>query len=78
MSKPIIRKNEINKLRSQYTVGSIIELIEINDKWTNLNPGDRGIVQYIDDAGQIHVLWFNQTRLALIPNIDKFRLVTSD
>ena len=34
-----------------------------------------GIVEFIDDAKQIHVLWENGSSLALIPEIDIFEIL---
>ncbi len=36
-----------------YDAGTIIELLDIQDEWTYLQPGDIGTVRYVDDAGQI-------------------------
>ena len=37
--------------------------------------GTTGTVEHIDDAGQIHVVWDNNRRLALIPEVDDFRII---
>lgn len=43
-------------LRKQYDAGTIIELIDMQNEWSNLRPGDIGTVQNVDDAGQIQML----------------------
>lgn len=40
-----------------------------------LEPGTKGTVEFEDDLGQIHVKWDNGSRLALIPNEDKFEYI---
>lgn len=55
-----------------------VELIKMDDKYTNLKKGDKGDLQFIDDIGQIHVKWDNGSTLALIPGIDKFIMKTDE
>ena len=40
--------------------------------------GTRGTVDYIDDAGQIHIKWDNGSSLAILPNEDNFRTLTNE
>lgn len=37
--------------------------------------GKEGIVDFVDDAGQIHVKWYGGGSLALIPDVDKFEVI---
>lgn len=37
--------------------------------------GLEGIIDYVDDAPQIHVNWENGSSLALIPEVDKFEII---
>ena len=59
-------------------VGDRIELITMNDTWTKLEKGSRGIVSKIekeDDEAIIWVKWDNGEKLALLEGIDKFKVV---
>jgi len=57
-------------------VGDRVELILINDTWTNLKPGDRGTVFKIDDGQElIWVNWDNGEQLALLVDGDKFKII---
>ena len=56
--------------------GKRIELISISDPYTNLRPGDRGTVDFVDDMGTIHVAWDNGSTLGLIPGEDQYRFVS--
>ena len=74
MSKePIITR--LNYLQKQYPIGAIIELIKLEDRFSQLKTGTYGKIEYIDDIGQIHVIWETGSKLALIPGIDTFRVV---
>ena len=50
-------------------------LIHMEDKWA-VPSGTRGTVDYVDDAGQIHMKWDNGRTLAIVPQVDKFRRLT--
>ena len=54
--------------------GSKIKLICMKNE-PQMPSGLIGIVDFIDDAKQIHVLWENGSSLALIPEIDKFEIL---
>lgn len=40
--------------------------------------GLKGTVEFVDDAGQIHVAWENGVSLALIPNKDRYRKLAEE
>lgn len=65
------------KLRAQYPSGTRLELIGMDDP-RPVPPGTRGTVQYVDDAGQIGMVWDNGSTLALIPGADTFRALTPE
>ena len=63
--------------------GYRIELIAINDTWTKLEQGSKGIVIKIEKEEEhdddydalIWVEWDNGEKLALINGIDKFKII---
>lgn len=59
-------------------VGDRVELITMNDTWTKLEKGSKGIVSKIekeDDEALIWVEWDNGEKLALLNGIDKFKII---
>jgi hypothetical protein len=57
-------------------VGDRIELILMNDTWTNLKPGAKGTVKKIDENQElIWVDWDNGEMLALLVDHDKFKII---
>ena len=69
----------VEAYRRQFPAGSRIELLEtLDDPYTPLSAGTQGTVKWVDDAGQIQVMWDDGGSLALIPTRDKFRLLTLD
>jgi len=39
-------------------------------------PGSRGVVDHVDDIGQIHMKWENGSCLALNIEVDRFDIIT--
>lgn len=69
----MVNKKEIEKLRNIYTVGSKVVLDYMDD--TQAPPkGTIGTITYVDDIGNVHVTWENGSQLALLPDIDLFRI----
>lgn len=48
-----------------------------NEKYP-VPPGTIGEVTHIDDIGNIHVRWQNGSSLALIPEVDSFKVVAAE
>lgn len=63
------------KLERRYPQGTKIQLISMDDPFA-VPPLTVGHVDFIDDAGQIHVKWETGPSLALIPNHDRFRVIS--
>jgi len=57
-------------------VGDRVELLEMEDSFTNLQKGDKGTITEIEeDQELIWVKWDNGEKLALLIGIDKYRVV---
>ena len=69
---------EINRIKNHYPPGTRIELISMNDPFAPVPSGMRGSVDYVDDAGQIHMKWDNGRTLAVLPGVDSFRKLTPE
>lgn len=66
---------EIAQTRLNFPPDTRIELVHMEDNWA-VPSGTRGTVDYVDDAGQIHMKWDNGRTLAIVPQVDKFRKLT--
>ena len=75
MAKQELNPKEIAEIRLNYPPGTRIELIHMEDNWP-VPAGSCGIVEHVDDAGQIHMKWDNGRTLAIVPQVDKFRRLT--
>lgn len=64
--------NWVKMIREQYPPGTRIRLMQMNDPYAPIASGEEGAVDFIDDAGQIHMKWDNGRSLALIPGEGAF------
>ena len=76
MNMPFPSRSQVEFTRSCYPPGTRIVLSSMNDHYAPVEPGTRGTVRYVDDAGQIGVAWDNGRSLSLIPGEDSFRTLT--
>lgn len=65
-------EQEIATLRQKYPHGTMLRLIRMVDDPNPIKPGTVGEVDYIDDAGDIHMIWRNGRTLSLIDGVDDF------
>ncbi len=68
-------RNQINRIKEQYPEGTRI-LLESMEDMQAVPPGTRGVVEYVDDIGTIHMEWDNGSSLGLVVGKDKFSVVT--
>lgn len=69
MSKP-----DVEALRKQYPVGTLIELVKMDD--VQAPPiGTKGTVTGVDDIGSLLVSWENGSSLNLVYGVDEFKVL---
>jgi hypothetical protein len=50
-------EEQVAWIRKQYPSGTRVELVSMNDPYTNLKAGDLGTVNHVDDIGTVFVDW---------------------
>ncbi|MBO5931473.1 MAG: DUF4314 domain-containing protein [Clostridia bacterium] len=71
-----ISKEALDRIRQQYTRGVRVELTKMNDPYrTDLVPGCRGTVRFVDDMGTIHVRWDVGSSLGVVYGEDACKLI---
>lgn len=74
--KTVISNAERIVLRNMYPPGCRVELEDMEAvPYVKLSPGDLGTVQFVDDAGQIHVSWDCGHSLAMVFGVDHCRCI---
>ena len=66
-------KQQLEALRRKYPADTKIILHRMNDPYP-VPPGTVGEVQYVDDGGNIHMVWSNGRTLSLIEGVDDFSI----
>ena len=62
--------------KKQIKIGDRIELIEMNDTWTNLTKGSKGTILKIDESQElIWVNWDNGEKIALLDGVDLYKII---
>jgi uncharacterized pyridoxamine 5'-phosphate oxidase family protein len=64
-------KETVARLRARFPQDCRVELVRMNDPYTNLRPGVRGRVEFIDDAGTAHCAWDNGSTLGAVYSEDE-------
>lgn len=71
----MIRREEVERIKQQYPKGTPIRLYSMEGE-QSVPPGRRGVVDHVDDIGQIHMKWENGSHLALNVEEDRFDIIT--
>jgi len=67
-------KEDVAAVRAQYPRGARVELVQMNDPFTTLCPGDLGRVTSVDSTGTVHVAWDCGSTLGAVYGVDKIRI----
>lgn len=70
----IVTRKQLELLRKRYPAGAEVCLDHMEGE-SRMPQGLKGKISCVDDAGQIHVNWENGSSLALIPGVDRVRVV---
>lgn len=65
----------VEAIKEMYPKGTRIELVHMDDLYAPVPSGTKGTVEFVDDMGQIAMKWDNGRTLALIPEIDEFKII---
>jgi hypothetical protein len=55
--------------------GDRVRLVHTDDPYTRLEPGEEGVVSFVDHLGTIHVDWDSGSSLGLVPGVDRWEPV---
>ena len=69
-------RNEVERIKEQYPVGTRIELISMDDPYAPVESGMMGTVVIVDGAGTLHMKWDNGRTLGIVPGEDQFRVIS--
>ena len=67
-------EKEVEHLRETYPKGTRIKLNHMADDPHPVPDGTYGVVEGVDDGGQILMRWDNGQSLSLVPDADDFKI----
>jgi len=68
-------KETVAAVRAQYLVGARVELVQMDDRYSKLRPGDRGCVDSVDDTATVHISWDRGSSLGAVYGVDVIRVL---
>ena len=68
-------KRMVEAIRREYPPGTRVELIEMDDPYSKLQPGDRGTVRFVDDTGTVFPDWDKGGSLGLVYGQDRYKRI---
>ena len=60
-------------IRNLYPVGCRVELVQMDDPYSKLTPGEQGTMTAVDDTGTIFVNWVCGSGLGVVYGVDRVR-----
>lgn len=72
---PLPKRGTIEYLREHYPKGTRVMLVSMDDPYGKLKPGDRGVVDFVDDGGTIFVSWDCGSHLGVVYGEDRIRII---
>lgn len=67
-----VSEKVLQMLRREYPAGTKVRVIRLDDPYRDIPKGTLGTVQFVDDAGNIHVSWECGSSLSLIYGEDEW------
>lgn len=65
----------VEHVREMYPKGTRVELVQVDDPYSRLKPGDKGTVRSVDDTATIFVSWDCGSGLGIVYGIDSIRKI---
>ena len=66
-------REAVERVRKKYPEGTRVELVQMDDPYSHLKPGDRGTVRSVDDAATVFVDWDSGSGLGIVYGVDQMR-----
>ncbi len=66
-------RETVERVRKLYPVGCRVELIQMDDPYSKLTPGEQGTVTAVDDTGTVFVDWDSGSSLGIVYGVDRVR-----
>ena len=71
-------REQVERIKTRYPAGTRIRLDHMDDPYAPIPSGTEGVVQAVDDAGQLIMKWDNGRSLSLIAGEDCFSIIQQE
>lgn len=68
-------KEQVERVRKQYPIGSVVEIVSMADPYRDMPGGTMGVVTAVDDTGTVFADWTNRSSLGAVYGEDFIRKV---
>jgi hypothetical protein len=68
-------KEQVERVRSQYPIGTVVEVVSMSDPYRDMPSGTMGVVTNVDDTGTVFANWTNRSSLGAVYGEDVIRKV---
>lgn len=66
-------REAVERVRKKYPEGTRVELVQMDDPYSCLKPGDKGTVRLVDDTATVFVDWDCGSGLGVVYGVDRVR-----
>lgn len=66
-------EHTVKRVQNMYPAGTRVELIQMDDLYSHLKPGDKGTVRFVDDTATVFVDWDCGSGLGIVYGVDRMR-----
>ena len=73
MGNQFPNRQTVERLKKQYPKGCRVELVEMDDPYSRLQPGELGTVSCVDDIGTVFVNWDSGSSLGVAYGVDRIK-----
>lgn len=63
----------VKRIKKLYPAGCRVELVQMDDPYSKLTPGERGTVNHVDDTGTVFVRWDCCSGLGIVYGVDRIQ-----
>lgn len=66
-------EHTVELVRKMYPAGTRVELIQMDDQYSHLKPGDKDTVRLVGDTATIFVDWDSGSGLGIVYGVDQVK-----
>lgn len=63
----------VERVQKAYPTGTRVELVHMDDPYSQLKPGNKGTVRLVDDTGTVFVDWDSGSGLGIVYGVDQVK-----